>query len=104
MKVVLNKSSVPFSLSGPAEELYNQLSDQTWDRLVFDRTCKHLVEVVETLGASANGLGCALTIVEVNGNSVIVVVDDQGIEQIQTQEPKAAKNEKVTSTPDQPSI
>jgi len=90
MKVVINKSAAQFALSGPAETLYTQLSGLVFDYWRVDRTCQHLVQVVEALGTSANGLGCELTIVEVSGPEFIIVQDSQGFEQIEST--KATKN------------
>jgi hypothetical protein len=94
MKIVINKTNNRFQLSGPAEDMYYSLSGKNFNNLAIERDSPALVEVVETMGKTANGLGSELEIVEV-AEGYEVVVDEDGFEQVT--QPKVTKN--ATQTP-----
>jgi len=96
MKIVINKTNNRFQLSGPAEDMYYSLSGKNFNNLAIERDSPALVEVVETMGTTANGLGSELTIVEV-AEGYQVVVDEDGFEQVTQAQPKVTKN--ATQTP-----
>ena len=94
MKIVINKTNNRFQLSGPAEDMYYSLSGKNFNNLAIERDSPALVQVVETMGKTVNGLGSKLEIVEV-AEGYQVVVDEDGFEQVT--QPKVTKN--ATQTP-----
>lgn len=87
MKIVINKTNNRFQLSGPAEDMYFSLSGKNFNNLAIERDSPALVEVVETMGRNASGLGSELEIVEV-AEGYQVVVDEDGFEQVEQTQPK----------------
>ena len=68
-KVVINCSYTGFSLSAAALSRYDELAEAAGvDPYDVPRHCPILVEIVETMGAKANGTFSDLQIVEVEGN------------------------------------
>jgi len=101
MKIVLNKAAAPFTLSGPAEELYYAISGRNFNDLAFERHDEALVEVLKTMGTTASGLGCTLQLAEVpNTDYEIVTVD--GMEEAQTTAPKETKNAQAAKPNQEP--
>jgi hypothetical protein len=96
MKIVINKTNNRFQLSGPAMTAYLTLGGS----IVIERHCPMLVQTVEEMGASANGLGCELEIVEVPSESYVIVQDETGKEtvEVKTPEQTPVKNEKPTQS------
>ncbi len=83
MKIVINTCFGGFGLSVKAMELYRKLSgkeiEDVWD---IDRTDKHLVSVVETLGVEANGQSAQLKVVEIPNDVQYHISEYDGIEHI----------------------
>ena len=104
MKVVINKTTSPFSLSGPAMTHYLTLGGN----IEIERHSTQLIETLETMGATACGLGCELVILEISGEQYGIVVDENGYEQLVVADTPVAKpvkqketvNETPASTPD----
>ena len=101
MKIVINKSPAQFALSGPALEMYLSLSGETFT-ITTARNNPSLVEVVETMGTTANGLGSELKVVEVADNSYNITLDENGIEQVEQVTPKVTKNAQTPQTNQEP--
>jgi NAD(P)H-hydrate repair Nnr-like enzyme with NAD(P)H-hydrate dehydratase domain len=91
MKIVINKTNNQFQLSGPAEAMYYSLSGKNFNNLAIERDSPELVQVVETMGTTANGLGSELAVIEV-AEGYQVVIDADGFEQVEQATPKATKN------------
>ena len=97
MKIVINKTNNQFQLSGPAEAMYYSLSGKNFNNLAIERDSEALVQVIETMGKTANGLGSELEIVEV-AEGYQVVIDDNGFEQVEQATPKVTKNAQIPQT------
>ena len=82
-KIVVNACYGGFSLSWRAEELYEKLSGKKVEyHYDIDRSDPHLVQVVEELGARANGVHADLLIVEIPDGVQWEVVEYDGIEYV----------------------
>lgn len=91
MKIVLNKCYGGFSISKEAAELMAangcerakmELAEAkgTWYGYDYDRTDKHLINAVETLGEKANGRSAYLKVIEIPDGINYFIDDYDGIE------------------------
>jgi hypothetical protein len=82
-KIVINSCHGGFGLSGPAKELYSQLSGtkDVWDNDIA-RDDPFLVQTVEQLGDAANGAYAELRIVEIPADVEWTVEEYDGSEWI----------------------
>lgn len=80
-KVVINVCHGGFGLSGPAKDLYAQLSglDDVWDNEIA-RDDPYLAEVVLQLGEKANGAYADLKVVEIPADVDFTIEEYDGTE------------------------
>ena len=88
-KVVANRCYGGFSLSEEAEARYNQYAEAAgippFDIYDTPRHCPFLIQVVEELGAKADGLCSDLEVVGIEGNQYRIE-DHDGMESVATPE------------------
>jgi hypothetical protein len=86
MKIVINKSFGGFSLSDKAVELYfekkGEEASPDFSNYYMNRTDTVLVDVVETLGAEADGQYAELAVVEIPDGISYVIDEYDGMEHI----------------------
>ena len=83
MKIVINKCHGSFGLSDMAKERYIEISGSvpdSWHNL--DRADKYLVQVVEELGALANGDYAFLKVYNIEAGTWFAIADYDGLETI----------------------
>ena len=84
MKVVINSCYGGFGLSDNALDMYKQLSNkyEIYD-FELDRTDPVLIQIVETLGAEANGRFAKLLVVEIPDDIKWEIAEYDGIESVE---------------------
>lgn len=84
MKVVINSCYGGFSLSDKALDMYKQLSNkyEIYD-FELDRTDPVLIQIVETLGAEANGRFAKLRIIEIPDDIEWEITEYDGSESVE---------------------
>ena len=84
MKVVINSCYGGFGLSDKALDMYKQLSNK-YDIYDFelDRTDPILIQIVETLGAEANGRFAKLCIIEIPDDVKWEITEYDGNESVE---------------------
>ena len=84
MKVVINSCYGGFSLSDKALDMYKQLSNkyEIYD-FELDRTDPVLIQIVETLGAEANGRFAKLRIIEIPDDVEWEITEYDGNESVE---------------------
>ena len=84
MKVVINSCYGGFGLSDKALDMYKQLSNKSEVRAyTLDRTDPILIQVVETLGAEANGRFAKLRIIEIPDDVEWEITEYDGNESVE---------------------
>ena len=84
MKVVINSCYGGFGLSNKALDMYKQLSNKSEVYAYeLDRTDPILIQVVETLGAEADGSCANLRIVEIPDDITWEITKHAGIESVE---------------------
>ena len=84
MKVVINSCYGGFGLSNKALDMYKQLSNKSEIYAYeLDRTDPILIQVVETLGAEANGYYAKLRIIEIPDDIEWEITEYDGNESVE---------------------
>ena len=84
MKVVINSCYGGFGLSNKALDMYKQLSNKSEVYAYeLDRTDPILIQVVETLGAEADGCYAKLRIIEIPDGIEWEISDYDGMESVE---------------------
>ena len=84
MKVVINSCYGGFGLSNKALDMYKQLSNKSEVYAYeLDRTDPILIQVVETLGAEANGSCAKLRIIEIPDDVEWEITEYDGNESVE---------------------
>ena len=84
MKVVINSCYGGFGLSNKALDMYKQLSNESEVYVyTLDRTDPILIQVVETLGAEANGRFAKLRIIEIPDDIEWEITEYDGMESVE---------------------